>query len=103
MSPRSPMQKVAVITRTKERPLMLRRALDSVCSQTMTHVTWAIVNDGGKKDAVESIAEAARSRGCTVLTIHNETPRGMEAAANAGISQTASSYIAIRSEERRVG
>ncbi|MFL5259063.1 MAG: glycosyltransferase family 2 protein [Hyphomicrobiales bacterium] len=93
------MPKVAVITRTKERPLMLSRALDSVCSQSMTDFVWAIVNDGGEKGTVETSAETARSRGCAVLTVHNETPGGMEAAANAGISQTASSYIAIHDDD----
>jgi glycosyltransferase involved in cell wall biosynthesis len=93
------MHKVAVITRTRERPLMLRRALDSVCSQTMTDLIWAIVNDAGEKEPVEAIAEAARSRGCTVLTVHNEIQKGMEAAANAGISQTASSYIVVHDDD----
>ncbi|WP_363323715.1 glycosyltransferase, partial [Accumulibacter sp.] len=39
---------VAVITRTKDRPLLLQRALESVSGQSLTDIQWVIVNDGGE-------------------------------------------------------
>ena len=58
-----PQAAVAIITRTKDRPLLLRRAVESVLGQT--HADWVhvIVNDGGDPAAVEQVVapQAARS------------------------------------------
>ena len=43
------MTKVAVITRTKDRPIFLKRALLSVSSQTFSDYIHVVVNDGGTK------------------------------------------------------
>ena len=41
------MKKVAVITRTRNRALLLRRAARSVERQTFRAFSWVVVNDGG--------------------------------------------------------
>ncbi|HRE18551.1 MAG TPA: glycosyltransferase family A protein, partial [Rhodocyclaceae bacterium] len=61
---------VAVITRTKNRPLMLARALDSVSRQTFRDALWVIVNDGGEPATVELIAEQGRQRGLPTAVHH---------------------------------
>jgi len=45
--------KVAVITRTKDRVLLLERALQSVHNQSMSDFVHVIINDGGDPGPVE--------------------------------------------------
>lgn len=52
------MAKVAVITRTKDRPVFLKRAILSVAQQTFSEYEHVIVNDGGIKDEVEAIIDS---------------------------------------------
>lgn len=49
------MQTVAIITRTKDRPTFLRRAIESVANQTYTDYVHVIVNDGGDRKQVEEV------------------------------------------------
>jgi glycosyltransferase involved in cell wall biosynthesis len=90
---------VAVITRTKNRPILLRRALESVRRQTFCDYTWVIVNDGGERSGVETIAEQAKTAGVRTVVIHNAESLGMEAASNAGIHAVDSQYIVIHDDD----
>lgn len=54
------MAKVAIITRTKDRPLFLERAVASVASQTYTDFIHVIVNDGGDKESVDRIVSTIK-------------------------------------------
>ena len=76
----SNVKKVAVITRTKNRELLLNRALASVSSQTFRDFVWVIVNDGGERAPVEEIAGKASTSGIEVKVLHHEKSLGMEAA-----------------------
>ena len=91
--------KVAVITRTKNRNILLCRALESVCSQTYRNLIWVIVNDGGEKPGVDRVAEIAKERGVDVRVLHHEQSKGMEAASNAGIRSCESEYIVIHDDD----
>lgn len=92
-------KKVAVITRTKNRALLLKRALESVSSQTFRDFLWVIVNDAGERPPVEEIAAEARRRGIETRVLHREKSVGMEAASNAGIRSCASEYIVIHDDD----
>ncbi|MEM6997326.1 MAG: glycosyltransferase family A protein [Patescibacteria group bacterium] len=46
---------VAVVTRTRDRPLFLKRAISSIAEQTFTDYVHVIVNDGGDRETLESI------------------------------------------------
>lgn len=78
--------KIAVITRTKDRPLLLARCIRTVLEQTETDWIHVIVNDGGDPAPVDAAvkrhADRYRNR---VRVIHNATSAGMEAASNIGI------------------
>lgn len=71
------MTKVAIITRTKDRPVFLSRALKSVQDQTYTDYKHYIVNDAGDKalvdDAVVSLNEEQQSK---TEVIHRSQPSG---------------------------
>jgi glycosyltransferase involved in cell wall biosynthesis len=91
---------VAVITRTKNRPIMLERAIKSVCSQSFQDWILVIVNDGGAKNEVNQLVQ----KYSTLLkerieVIHNEASLGMEAASNIGIKSVNSEYILIHDDD----
>jgi len=90
----------AIITRTKDRPLLLRRAINSVLDQTEKNWIHIIVNDGGDPASVEKLGQenASRYKG-RLKIIHNSCSLGMEAASNIGIKQSDSDYILIHDDD----
>jgi len=94
------MTKVAIITRTKDRPLLLGRALESVLAQTFTEWHHVVVNDGGDPAAVERLCDAQRERYGNRLTIvHHARSQGMEAASNAGMRASSSTWAVIHDDD----
>lgn len=91
-----PNAKVAIITRTKDRPRMLQRAMQSVHSQAFTDFIHIVINDAGAKEPVERITKAY---GDKVIVIHNESSNGMEAASNKAIKSAESVYVAIHDDD----
>ena len=92
-------KKVAVITRTKNRTILLWRAFHSVLKQSFKDFIWIIVNDGGEKEGVDHIATEARNNGIDVRVLHHEHSKGMEVASNAGIRSCESEYIVIHDDD----
>lgn len=89
-----------IITRTKNRPFFLKRAIDSVCRQTHTDWLHVIVNDGGESEPVDSLVasypESYRKK-CKVL--HLPKSLGMEAASNHAIRSFDSQYLVILDDD----
>lgn len=93
--------KVAVITRTKNRNLLLKRAINSVSSQTFTDWIMVICNDGGDQSTLEKCINESldikfRHK---VKVIHNDKSVGMEAASNIAIRSCDSDYIVIHDDD----
>ncbi|HVW99143.1 MAG TPA: glycosyltransferase family 2 protein [Candidatus Babeliaceae bacterium] len=91
---------VAIITRTKDRPLFLERALKSVHGQTATEFIHVIINDAGDSASVDRLLK--KHKGLTkgrVRVIHNVESRGMEAASNKAIQSVDSEYVAIHDDD----
>lgn len=92
--------KVAVITRTKNRTILLRRAVEGVLAQTFPNWEMIIVNDGGDPEPVDSLvagyAERAAGR---IRVIHNSVSLGMEAASNVGLRAGDSAYVIIHDDD----
>ncbi len=93
------MPQVAVITRTKDRPYFLRRALASVADQTFRDFHWVIVNDAGAPGPVDEVVQAAREQGLSAEALHRTASTGMEAASNHGIRNSSSAYVAIHDDD----
>ncbi|MGZ5444096.1 MAG: glycosyltransferase family 2 protein [Thermoanaerobaculia bacterium] len=93
------MPSVAVITRTRNRPALLKRARRSVGDQGYRDFVWVIVNDAGEADPVEAIAGEARDDGVQTIVIHNPQSRGMEAASNLGIKSGESEFLVIHDDD----
>jgi len=91
--------RVAVVTRTRNRPLMLRRAAISIQNQTFTDLAWLVINDGGDPEAVEKVLSDQPCLRYERTVIHNPSSQGMEAASNSGIRATDSDYIVIHDDD----
>ncbi len=91
--------KVAIITRTKNRPLLLRRAAESVSHQTYPDFVWVVVNDGGDEAVVSQILETCAVDRRRMLLVSNNKSLGMEAASNAGIDACNSELIVIHDDD----
>ena len=80
--------RVAVLMRTRDRPVLLARALASVLAQE--HEDWhlLVVNDGGDPAAVDSLV-ARHDTGFDgrVAVLHHPRSLGMEAASNAALAE----------------
>jgi glycosyltransferase involved in cell wall biosynthesis len=94
-----PAARVAVVTRTKDRPLLLERAMQSLADQTFGDSHWVVVNDGGASAPVDRIVERARAVGLRTTVVHHPVSLGMEAASNAGIAAAASEFVAIHDDD----
>lgn len=93
------MKKVAVITRTKNRPLLVRRAARSVALQKFRDFEWVVVNDAGEREPVDGVIRQAKEAGLEARAIHRDTSTGMEAAANHGLRESDSKYVAIHDDD----
>jgi glycosyltransferase involved in cell wall biosynthesis len=91
--------RVAVITRTKDRPHLLRRAIESVASQSYPDWVQVIVNDGGDPALVQKVVDEVMPRDERIIVHHNATSQGMQNASNIGIAKVDSEYIIIHDDD----
>lgn len=95
-----PMPSIGIIMRTKNRPLLLERALRSVAGQQFDDWHLAVVNDGGEPEPVErlvaALPELQRKR---VSVIHNAQSVGMEAASNMGLWSLETDYVMVHDDD----
>lgn len=91
---------VAVITRTKNRPLLLERSINSVIAQSFKDYLMVIVNDGGDPAPVNKlVAKYKEQLKDRIKVIHNKNSKGMETAANIGIRQSNSKYLVLLDDD----
>ena len=89
--------KVAIITRTKDRPIFLERAIKSVLKQTFKDYVHVILNDGGNKKKVESILKKYPAKNRVI--IHNANSVGLTRALNQAITSVDSEYVTILDDD----
>ncbi|MBG6178917.1 glycosyltransferase family 2 protein [Arthrobacter sp. CAN_A1] len=91
---------VAIIMRSRNRSLLLDRALRDVLRQTVSDWTLVVVNDGGDRAEVDPVVDRYRPQlGARVQVIHHDAALGMEAASNAGIRASDSEFVAIHDDD----
>ncbi len=92
--------KVTIITRTRDREVLLGRAVASVAAQTHSDYEHVIVNDGGSVEAVERVlasqSEEVRSR---VTVVTNGSSHGREAAVEDGLAASTCPLFAIHDDD----
>ena len=91
------MVKVAIITRTKDRPLFLARAIESVTHQTFTDFSHIIVNDGGDKAIIEAAVE--RAKHSTQVFHRDEASNAPDTIFNESIDRIDSEYFVIHDDD----
>ncbi|MCZ6925733.1 MAG: glycosyltransferase [Rickettsia endosymbiont of Ixodes persulcatus] len=93
----STLPKIAIITRTKNRPFFLERCIQSVQAQTYKDYIHVILNDGGDKKAVEAILQKYPDAHRKV--VHNSKSVGLVKALNQAIKAVDSEYITILDDD----
>jgi glycosyltransferase involved in cell wall biosynthesis len=99
---KKPRDDIAVLMRTKDRPLFLRRALESVLSQTDSNWNLVIVNDGGDRAALEDTLGPYRERlAGRYQLVQFEKPegRGKGKHLNAALDASQSEFVAIHDDD----
>ena len=92
--------RVAIITRTQDRPITLDRALQGILRQSFTDWQLVLVSDAGNLAAIRDVvALYADVLGDRVRLIHRERSEGMQAASNHGIAESRSRFIAIHDDD----
>ena len=92
--------RVAIVMRTRDRPLLLARAFESVLSQV--HQNWHLylVNDGGDPRSVEHIRVANEDRMAGRITVlHNEASGGLAKALNTGLRVVEGNFLVIHDDD----
>ncbi len=91
---------IAIVTRTKNRPLLLERAMKSVLDQTWQHYLMVVINDGGDPDPVNKLATRFKDRfSGRLIVLHNDKSIGMEGAAVKAIQSCQSKYVTILDDD----
>lgn len=77
---------VGIVMRTKNRAVLLKRALESVLNQTYTNWHLVVVNDGGEIDPVEKLLTQYHNQWHNrIHVIHNPQSYGLAKASNLGL------------------
>jgi GT2 family glycosyltransferase len=91
--------KVAVITRTRNRPCLLKRAIQSVVNQSFEDWQHVIINDGGDKEPLEALCDQFKKAYAGRLVLIHQGRTGMQKASNKAIRQSESTYIVIHDDD----
>ena len=91
--------KVAIITRTKDRSILLERAAKSVAAQTFKDYCWVVVNDGGDDAAVRQVVDNSGVDRSCIRVVSNAHSVGMEAASNIGAGAADSEFMVIHDDD----
>lgn len=94
---------VSIITRTRDRPLLLQRAAASVLGQVNAPTwEWIIVNDAGDPAPVDALRQDIREKHGpekAPQVIHLERSKGMEHASNSGLKAAKGPFITIHDDD----
>lgn len=87
---------VSLVVRTKDRPMLLTKALTSLANQTFSDFEVVLVNDGGED--VSSIIGRFKSH-FPIQYIHNTTSVGRTAAVNQGLRKANGGWLSILDDD----
>lgn len=90
---------VAVITRTKDRPIFLRRTIQSVLAQTYTDYVHVIINDGGDRNEVERIVAAVHDQSKLHLFHRDEASNAPDTILDESVRRVAADSFVIHDDD----
>jgi len=88
---------VSIIVRTKNRPLLLREALESIAWQSYPRVEAIIVNDGGED--VKDLVKSFEGKIYRVVYISHRTSLGRARAANTGLEASQGEWVGLLDDD----
>lgn len=92
--------RVIIVTRTKNRPVLLARAFASMLSQTYTNWHLHLVNDGGEVGPVAELLDHYKEAFKNRFTVkHHSESLGMEAASNSALEGAMGEYLVIHDDD----
>lgn len=89
--------KVSIITRTKNRPIFLARAISTVDNQSYESYEHIVINDGGDVEQVENVIGGSKNLRRQV--IHNPESEGLVNALNHAIRESRGEYIIVLDDD----
>lgn len=96
----SPSPRIGIVTRTKNRPVLLRRALESVLFQSYQNWEMVVVNDGGDAAPIDDlVAHYGAEAAGRIRVLHNPQSLGMEGASAVGLAALDSDLISIHDDD----
>ncbi|MBX7067439.1 MAG: glycosyltransferase family 2 protein [Parachlamydiales bacterium] len=90
---------VTIAIRSRNRPLLLKRAIKSVVNQTYTDWRLAIVNNGGEADIVDKIVSQFSIPSEKIKVIHNQEMQSRGKAINQGLEAFTGEYAAVHDDD----
>lgn len=90
--PLRPVAAVTAVIPTHNRCELLARTLQSVLAQKDVELSVVVVDDGGSDGSAAAVAELGLPN---VQVVRHETPKGVSAARNAGLAETATPWVAF--------
>jgi glycosyltransferase involved in cell wall biosynthesis len=87
---------VSVVIPTRNRQLLLRRALDSVLAQRQVDIEVLVVDEASEDGTADFVRAMADPR---VALIRHDTPRGVAAARNAGLARARAPWVAFLDDD----
>lgn len=92
--------RVGIVLRTKDRPVLLARALADIAAQSFSGWTLCVVNDGGEQEPFETaMAPALRRHGDRITVIRHPSPVGMEGSSNEAIAALATEFVVVHDDD----
>ncbi len=96
----SRLPKTGIVTRTKNRPVLLKRAIESVLFQSYRNWVMVIVNDGGEPSDVDRLVESYSSEAAgRIRVVHNVRSMGMEVASKIGLDSIDSDLLIVHDDD----
>jgi glycosyltransferase involved in cell wall biosynthesis len=90
---------VSAITRTKDRPALLDRALESLKQQSFRDFVWVVANDSADRERIEPVLAAARAAGIEVRVRNVVDSQGMESASNQALELVDTAYVTFLDDD----
>lgn len=92
--------RVGIVIRTKDRPLLLARALQDIAAQSFQDWQAVVVDDGGDALATDAvIARHETALAGRVRVIHHAQPIGRSGAANAGVRALQTDLVVLHDDD----
>jgi glycosyltransferase involved in cell wall biosynthesis len=92
--------RVGIIMRTRDRPTLLARALESVAEQSFHDWHLVVVNHGGEQTSVDAAVDAIATTAKGKLeVVHLDAAGGMERASNAGLARLDTEFVAVHDDD----